>query len=173
MIPNVIAPLYVSCFDFIATWGDRLAGTGLAIIMVLISSPTRYDIAAFSGGGFNPPDPTGVDAVEGTVETPLCNPVCAVQNRFGSQNPEHAPHGVGSVEGGRGTPDDLGAIGCIGVHQAKVLVRRIAEKGVVQAHAIDQVQNLRTLQATNDWNALAWGGLLEKGTGKAAQHFRQ
>jgi hypothetical protein len=98
-------------------------------------------------------------------------PLSANQHRLGSQDLDDAAHSVGAVQRGGGAANDFGAFGRIRIDQSQVLVGRVAKNGIIQAHAIDQVQHLRSLQPTDDGDTLAWGSLLEKRAGHAAQHL--
>ena len=168
-----LAPFDVGGLDRVRA-GRHLAATAdLAIGVVLVGQAARQRRTVPSGRRLGPSDEAAVHAVERSVDPAFALPIRTGEIRFSTQHLDDPAHGIRPVQGRRRTAHDFHVLCHVSIHQAEVLVRGVAEKSVVQAHAVDQVQYLRTLHAPDNGYALAGCRLLEKGAGYAAQHFSQ
>ena len=92
-----------------------------------------------------------------------------VKTLLGCQQLHHAAHRVRAIERTRRPAQQLDAIQAQRIHQRDVLAGGISEHGIVQAHAVHQVQHFGTLEPAHDHHALARAGGLIEGAGLAAQ----
>ena len=100
-------------------------------------------------------------------------PVGAVELQFGGEHLHHAAHGVAAVQGAGRAAHDFDAVQALTIDQCDVLVRRIAEDGIVQTETVDQMQHLRAFQAAHDHHTLPGRGLLHKGADFAVQRVHR
>ena len=150
---------------------------GVDVPEILPRSPEdRAPVFALGNAGLDPAHPTVLAARIARVDPAALQdfPRSAI-NRRARQRLHRAAHGIASVEHRPLVLHHLDSLQSEGVDRVVVLVGAGAERGVVEADAVDQGQVVIAGESADDRRSLAVGGLLDhhpgglfKGFGKTA-----
>ena len=130
--------------------------------------PRDVAVAGIERGIDRPADFRGV--VTGEYPAPEAG-FASFEARHARQHLHDPADCIAAVQGRRRTAQYFNAIDRTRRYERHVLCWRVAKYCVVQSHPIDDVQDLRSLEAANDGSPLPWRCLLQINTGLCGERI--